>query len=135
MNPRSSKKNFMSSYGISLLLILGIVLFAPQTWACRVDPPQVQETDIQHPPEGMLSLKGQIIKINTRGALHIKPHNGFSVELKIIAIYQGDLTSNTVTIKFGPCHNLPGKVGDIIPVLALKNEEGWYAPQFWSRPK
>jgi hypothetical protein len=83
----------------------------------------------------MVAFKGSITKISSYGDLDRGfPHSGFQLKLKITEVYQGNKLGDIITINYGGCHNLPGKQGDEINVLALYSKKaGWRAPQFWNR--
>jgi hypothetical protein len=117
-----------------LLLVLFLVTATPAL-ACMGDAPPVLEADLIHAPRDMLAVKAQIIKMTTPIDINAKPHEGFAVELKPIKIFQGEVAGETFVVSYGGCHNFPGKVDDIISVLALKHPEDGhlYAPQFWTR--
>jgi hypothetical protein len=110
------------------------MLTAGNAWGCRTDAPPVADADLQYPPANTIAFTGMITKISTRGAVGAKPHGGFELELKIIKTFQGSNLGDTIAISYGSCHNLPGKQGEVVNVLALKDKQrGWYAPQFWRR--
>jgi hypothetical protein len=126
----------MRFYYITPLLVAVPILFSTgNAWGCLGDAPLVSEEDLNHPPANTIAFKALITKISSRGDLDQgKPHSGFQLKLKIIRIYQGAKLGDTISINYGVCHNLPGKQGSVINVLALPSKEkGWYAPQFWYR--
>jgi hypothetical protein len=118
-----------------LLFFIPILFSVGVARGCRTDAPLVNEIDLKYPPADMIAFKATITKISSHGDLDRgKPHGGFQLKLKIIKVYQGANLGNTIVINYGGCHNLPGKKGSAINVLALlSNKEGWYAPQFWNR--
>ncbi|MEZ5690059.1 MAG: hypothetical protein R3D71_00145 [Rickettsiales bacterium] len=121
-----------------LLIIFTVVLFPLNVLACPMDVPSVKDSDINNPPSGMIAFKAVIEKIiPDKPQTNAKPHDGFSLLLKITKITQvGSLSGGEITVEYGGCHNLPGDIGDEINVLARKNKENkWYAPQFWTRSK
>jgi hypothetical protein len=124
-----------SHYITSLLVFIPILFFAESACGCRTDAPLVSDKDLKHPPANMIAFKASIAKITSNGDLDQgKPHGGFQLKLRITKIYQGVNLGNTIVVNYGGCHNLPGKIGNSINVLALSNKEkGWYAPQFWQR--
>jgi hypothetical protein len=128
----------MRSYYITpLLVFIPILLSARIASGCRSDAPLVTEEDLKYPPANMIAFKAIIKKITSNGDLDKgKPHGGFQLKLKITKVYQGANldNTNTIVINYGGCHNLPGKIGGVINVLALPSKEkGWYSPQFWQR--
>jgi hypothetical protein len=128
----------MRSYYItSLLVFIPILLSARIASGCLSDAPLVTEADLKYPPANMIAFKAVIKKISFNGDLDQgKPHGGFQLKLKITKLYQGANlgNTNTIVINYGGCHNLPGKIGSVINVLALPSKEkGWYSPQFWQR--
>ncbi len=124
-----------SRYITSLLVCIPILFSAGIAKACRTDAPLVSEADLKNPPANMIAFKAIIKEINSNGDLDRgKPHGGFQLKLKITKLYRGDNLGNTIVINYGGCHNLPGKTGSLINVLALPSQkQGWYAPQFWKR--
>jgi hypothetical protein len=120
-----------------LLVAIPILCSAGTAWGCPEDAPPVVEEDLKYPLANMLAFKAVIKKIIPRGNLNRgKPHRGFQLQLKITKVYQGANLGKTIAINYGGCHNLPGKQGSVINVLALPNKKGgWYAPQFWDRSK
>jgi hypothetical protein len=119
----------------SLLVAIPILFSTGTAWGCRGDAPFVEEEDLKYPPANTIAFKAVITKISSHGDLDRgKPHGGFQLQLKITKVYQGNNLGDSIAINYGGCHNLPGKKGSIINVLALPSkEEGWYAPQFWRR--
>lgn len=124
-----------SHYITSLLVFIPILFSAGIAGGCRTDAPLVSDTDLKYPPANMIAFKAIIAKITSNGDLDQgKPHGGFQLKLRITKIYQGVNLGNTIVINYGGCHNLPGKTGSSISVLALPDKKrGWYAPQFWHR--
>jgi hypothetical protein len=122
-------------YITSLLIAIPILFSAENAWGCLMDGALPNEEDLQYPPANMIAFKAVITKISHQGNLDRgKPHGGFQLKLKITEVYQGDNLGDTISINYGGCHNLPGKQGDEISVLALSSKrQGWYAPQFWKR--
>ena len=119
-----------------LLLCVGLfLLLSNYAKACLMVAPVVTEQDIQHPPKNMIAFSGEIIDIKLNGRIDQIPHDGFEIKFKPTIVRQGIIsTDNVITVAFGPCHQMPGKAGDTIPVLALPDKAGgWYAPQFWDR--
>jgi len=119
----------------SLIVSIPILFAAENAWGCRTDAPFVTEEDLKYPPADTIAFKAVITKISDRGDLDRgKPHGGFQLKLKITKVYQGASLGDTIAINYGGCHNLPGKQGSVINVLALPSKQkGWYAPQFWYR--
>jgi hypothetical protein len=124
-------------YITSLLVAIPILFSAGNAWGCLTDAAFPSEEDLKYPPADTIAFKGVITKISSHGDLDRgKPHEGFQLKLKITKVYQGANLGDTIAINYGGCHNLPGKQGSVINVLALPSkEEGWYAPQFWYRSK
>jgi hypothetical protein len=124
-----------SHYIASLLVFISILFSAEIARSCRSDAPLVTEADLKYPPANMIAFKAIIKKISSNGDLDQgKPHGGFQLKLKITKLYQGNNLGTTIVINYGGCHNLPGKLGSLINVLALPSKkQGWYAPQFWQR--
>jgi hypothetical protein len=122
-------------YIMPILVTIPLLLSAGNTWGCITDGGLPIEEDLQYPPAYMIAFKAVITKIRSHGNLDQgKPHGGFQLNLKITNVYQGTNLGDTIIINYGGCHNLPGKQGDEINVLALHDKrEGWYAPQFWKR--
>jgi hypothetical protein len=121
---------------IAPLLVATAILFSAGTaWGCLGDAPLVSEEDLKYPPVDTIAFKAVIEKISSHGDLDRgKPHSGFQLNLKITKVYQGANLGDTIVINYGGCHNLPGKQGSVINILALPSKkEGWYAPQFWER--
>jgi hypothetical protein len=126
----------MRSYYITpVLVFIPILLSARIASGCRSDAPLVTDADLKYPPANMIAFKAIIKKISSNGDLDRgKPHGGFQLKLKINKVYQGSNLGSTIMINYGGCHNLPGKIGSEINVLAMPSKEkGWYAPQFWQR--
>jgi hypothetical protein len=117
------------------LLATASILAAGNAIACLGDAPPVTDKDLQYPPANMAAFRAKITKIVNRGSLDGgKPHGGFELKLKIIQVFQGRDLGETIAVSYGGCHNLPGKQGEEVNVLALKDRnKGWYAPQFWRR--
>ncbi len=140
-------------YITPLLITISLLFSAKNAWSCITDGNLPTEEDLQYPSAQMISFKAVITKISSLSGLDWgeppggfqpeylhggfqlgKPHGGFQLSLKITNVYQGANLGNTIMIDYGGCHNLPGKQGDEINVLALSNKKGgWYAPQFWER--
>lgn len=114
-----------------ILLLLCLFAAAP-AWSCPMDVPQVTENDLLHAPPEMLAVRAQIVKSEAPFFLGGKPHDGFTLTFKAVKIYQGEIQADTFTVSYGGCHNLPGRTGDTVSVLAIKDKDGnWYAPQHW----
>jgi hypothetical protein len=110
------------------------LLISNNAWGCLSDVPPVTVEDLQYPPAKMIAFSGLITKVTIPQPLGAKPHGGFQLRLKVVQVFQGVQLGNSITVLYGNCHNLPGKKGDKINVLALPNQKGgWYAPQFWQR--
>jgi hypothetical protein len=110
---------------------VAFIITAPAAQACLMDAPQVTQEDVANAPEGMVAVQAVITAIEPLGDLSIKPHGGFVLDFDTKKNFQGEVEAN-FSVQYGGCHNLPGKVGDVIYVLALKDVRGdWYAPQFW----
>jgi hypothetical protein len=122
-------------YITSLLIAIPILFSAGNAWGCLGDASLPSEEDLKYPPADTIAFKAVITKISSHGDLDRgKPHSGFQIKLKITKVYQGANLGDTIAINYGGCHNLPGKQGSEINVLALPSkQEGWYAPQFWYR--
>jgi hypothetical protein len=122
-------------YITSLLVTIPILFSAGTAWGCPGDAALPSAEDLKYPPANMIAFKAVITAISSHGDLDRgKPHGGFQLKLKITKIYQGANLGDTIVINYGGCHNLPGKQGSEINVLALPSKkEGWYAPQFWQR--
>jgi hypothetical protein len=118
-----------------LIVAIPILCSAGTAWSCPGDALLPSEEDLKYPPVNMIAFKAVITKISPHGDLNRgKPHGGFQLQLKITKVYQGANLGDTIAINYGGCHNLPGKQGSVINVLALPSKkEGWYAPQFWER--
>ncbi len=115
-----------------LTIILLVCGLAAPVMACRTNVPPVSAEDLTHPPEGMLAFTGEIEAVETNGDLGPSPHQGFDITFKNLQVMQGDPTLKKVTVNYGPCHSVPGQLGDRINVLARPDKErGFYAPQFW----
>jgi hypothetical protein len=122
-------------YITPLLIAIPVLFSAGAAWGCLGDAPLVSEEDLKYPPADTIAFKAVIEKISSHGDLDRgKPHSGFQLNLKITKVYQGANLGDTISINYGGCHNLPGKQGSVVNVLALlSKKEGWYAPQFWER--
>lgn len=122
-------------YITPLLITISLLFSAKNAWSCITDGNLPTEEDLQYPSAQMISFKAVITKISSLSGLDWgEPPGGFQLSLKITNVYQGANLGNTIMIDYGGCHNLPGKQGDEINVLALSNKKGgWYAPQFWER--
>lgn len=84
----------------------------------------------------MIAFQGIIEKSSAKGSTKAKPHDGFILTLKISKVFKGTNLGSTVNVIYGPCHNMPGAIGEKINVLALPEKAGgWYAPQFWTTQK
>jgi hypothetical protein len=119
---------------ITSLLIVTIPLFfsSENAWGCLGSAQPVGEEDLKYPPADTIAFKGVITKISSRGDLDRgMPHSGFQLNLQITKVYQGTNLGDTISINYGGCHNLPGKQGSVINVLALPSRQEWYVPQFW----
>jgi hypothetical protein len=122
-------------YITPLLVAMPMLFSAGTAWGCLMDAPLVGEEDLKYPPANAIAFKAVITKIIFYDDLDRgKPRSGFQLKLKITKVYQGANLGDTIAINYGGCHNLPGKQGSVINVLALPSkEESWYAPQFWYR--
>jgi hypothetical protein len=107
------------------------IIWGASAHACPMVTPSVGLEDVTRAPENMIAVQAVITKIDSEGDMSSMPHQGFEVQLKVKKIFQGSV-SKDISIAYGPCHHLPGKVGDVIYALALKGDDGWYAPQFWN---
>ena len=118
-----------------LLLVSMFLLFSENAWGCLTDAALPRDQDMKYPSDHTIAFKGVIEKISSHGDLDQgKPHGGFQLKLKITKVFQGVNLGNSILINYGGCHNLPGKQGDVINVLALHDKkDGWYAPDFWTR--
>ncbi|MEZ5690060.1 MAG: hypothetical protein R3D71_00150 [Rickettsiales bacterium] len=118
-----------------LFLVVFMFLFPTGSWAeCSVRP--LTDADIEDPVPYVATFKAVIEKIIPDNfSIKTKPHKGFHLQLKISKVMQGNVKSGDVlTIFYGGCHDLPGKVGDEINVLTFqKKYVGWIAPQIWYR--
>jgi hypothetical protein len=121
-------------YITPLLVAIPMLFSAGTAWGCPAVADSPREEDLQYPPANSIAFKGEIEKISSHGDLRGMPHRGFQITLKITKAYQGAKLGDSIVVSYGGCHNLPGKQGSVINVLALPNKkEGWYAPQFWYR--
>jgi hypothetical protein len=120
-----------------LLISVSLLFITHASWACLGDAPFVTEEDLKSPPANMIALTAVITSVHSKGDMHLgKPHGGFHLTLKVTKVYQGSNLGESLTVSYGGCHNLPGKQGSEVNVLALPSKDrGWYAPQFWSRSK
>lgn len=127
---------FVRRKPVAFTVILLVCGFSAPVIACPMNVPPVSAEDLTHPPEGMLAFTGEIETIETNGDLGPSPHQDFNVAFKNLQVMQGDQTIKKVTVKYGPCHSLPGQLGDRINVLARPDKvKGFYAPQFWQNAK
>jgi hypothetical protein len=122
-------------YVTPLLVAMPMFFSAGTAWGCIADASLPNEEDLKFPPADTIAFKAVITKISSRGDLDRgKPHSGFQLNLKITKVYQGAKLEDSIVVNYGGCHNLPGRKGSVINVLALPSKkEGWYAPQFWYR--
>ncbi|MCI5059899.1 MAG: hypothetical protein MRY79_02380 [Alphaproteobacteria bacterium] len=124
---------------LPILMLALLLIPVPYAQACLMDVPLVTEEDvvhvIPHPTlDGVISVKGIIKRITYEGKLDVKPHNGFTIQLKIIKNYHNETVGDVITVRYGACHNLPGAEGDLIYAIAYADKGGnLYAPQFWQR--
>lgn len=128
------KELSMRFYAVLMLfLAFALQCIHADVWGCFMDVPAVSDKDLANAPEEMAAFQAIITKITPDGVkTQVKPHKGFQLELKIVKVFQGNNLSGLVTVRYEGCHNLPGKVGDVINVLASQDKEGgWNAPQFW----
>jgi hypothetical protein len=122
-------------YITSLLVVIPMLFSTENAWSCITGASLPREEDLQYPPADTIAFKAVVTKISSHGDLDGGiPHGGFQLKLKITKVYQGANLGNTIVINYGSCHNLPGKQGSVINVLALlSKKEGWYAPDYWQR--
>jgi len=116
------------------ILCIALVQFSLDAYACQGMTAHPTKKDMKYPPDGMMAFSGIIEEIKENGSIDRVPHRGFSILFSVEKIYQGKKVGSSLNVNFGPCHDLPGTIGDSVYVLALPGKErGWYAPQFWKR--
>jgi hypothetical protein len=121
---------------LRLIALLPALLAAPAAYAttCLPHAPSVSEEDMTHPPAGAVAFRAEILKIVPHGQMATKPHLGFAIDYKVIDVYQGALPQRLISVEYGSCQDLPGSVGDTVPVLVIKDRfVDWFAPEFWQR--
>jgi hypothetical protein len=97
---------------------------ASSALACVVPPSGIRDSDLQNVPEGMVAARAEIVAMNWHGVHRRRlPHSGFTLELRVhkaVANVSGDALS----VEYGPCSWVPGKVGDTVPVIARRAFNG-----------
>ena len=119
-----------------LVAFTTVLMASPNVWAvsCLSHAPTVSDEDMEHPPRGAYAFRAEILKIVPHGRMDTKPHLGFAVDYKIVQMFRGQLTKNYISVEYGSCQDLPGNVGDTVPVLAVRDRfVDWFAPEFWRR--
>jgi hypothetical protein len=96
--------------------------------------PPVTDQDLHNAPADMVAFTAIIEKITSKGPMYALPHDGFTLKLEVLKVIKGKDLGTSLDVKYGPCHGVPGKIGEKINVLARK-EKGWEAPQFWNGVK
>ena len=129
---RKQNKRFCQIF--SAMTVAATCSYSSIAAACIMMVPPVSYQDLHNAPAEMVAFTAIIEKISSQGSLDALPHNGFTLKLKVQKVIKGRDLGTSLEVKYGPCHGVPGKIGEKINVLAA-NEKGWHAPGFWHRVK
>jgi hypothetical protein len=91
--------------------------------ACRYSPPPPSDEQLGLAQADVIAFKAIVTKLSPLGEMKGIPHEGFTLDLKVIKVFNGDVAP-TVSVFYGPCHFVNGQVGETINVLARKMPDG-----------
>ena len=98
--------------------------------ACAIPPQPLWDSDLTNVPDGLIAARAEIAAITWHGPRRGIPNSGFTLELHTRMAVAGD-PGERLIVRYGVCNEVPGKIGQIVPVLAKRLPDGTLrAPQF-----
>ena len=109
--------------------ILAVTAVQSSAYACVITPGPIAARDLMNAPSDMIAVKAEITSFTLLGPHQRTPSSGFKLDLRVVEVVSGS-PSDTLVVEYGPCTSVPGRVGQVVPVLARKRPDGTYvAPQ------
>ena len=91
--------------------------------ACVVPPAGLFDSDLEDVPDGLVAARAEITAINWHGPHRGLPHSGVTLELRVRKAVAG-ISGETLSVYYGACSWLPGRVSDTVPVIARRSNDG-----------
>jgi hypothetical protein len=103
---------------LASLSLCCVIVSSAVAHACRITQYPPGEAILRAPPrDAAFAAKAIIRRINADWPILGTPHSDFRLELQVVQLFKGEAGS-VITVTYGPCHDVPGEVGETINVLA-----------------